>query len=207
MLLTLDTNIIIYTALDHTKDERYATEFNEQTSKFLTQQVYTEALQLEERITMFQTLLKSHREQGESPQETFDRVGEKVKPEMKSRLHRYFSNIVSYYEEQFNRDRTIQEITDSIIYDLSNYTNLDDRIRPASDVLRSSEDKITQYQKALNEHDLVDREDSNIIIQMQLHQEQVGQDLKLVTRDSGFYPEKEAWNDNFPKISVEDIYD
>lgn len=207
MLLTLDTNIIIYTALDCPIDEKYASEFNQQTTKFLTQKVYDESKRLEERISMFQTLLETHRTKGETPQETFDRVGDSIKPKMKTKLHRYFNNIVGYYDERFKNGDTIQNITDSIIYDLSNYTSLDDRIRPSSEQIRTSERKVIEYQNVIKENNLVDHEDIDIIVQMKIYQDDITQEMELVTRDSGFNSEKEEWEKNFPKISVNDITD
>ncbi|WP_414836406.1 hypothetical protein [Candidatus Nanohalococcus occultus] len=191
--------------MDNPIDEKHVKEFNEQTSKFLTPKVYNEAQTMETRVTMFQILLETHREEGETPKETFDRVGEEIKPKMKEKLHRYFNNMVEYYEKEFQSGKNIQQITDSITYDLSFFTNLNDRVYPTSQTLGSSPQKITEYEKIIDQNDLVDHEDVDIIVQMKIHQDSIGQDMELITRDSGFNSDEQAWEENFPKISVKDI--
>jgi len=207
LLSTLDTNIIVYTALDCPVDEKYATEFREQGSRFLTRTVYDEANRIEERITQFQILIESGREGGEKPSETFSRIEDSVDADIKTKLNRYFNNILEYYDEKFEQGYNLQEITDSIIYDLTNFTSMDDRIRPSSKIMRDSEDDRIEYESIIENNDLVDREDKDIIIQMKVYQDISDLDLCLITRDSGFHPEKEAWKNNFPRISVKDISD
>lgn len=205
LLLTLDTNIIVYTALREPEDIGYAREFNEQTSRFLTHTVYKEANKLEERITQLEILLKSYKDGDEQPSEIFQRIESEADTKLKEKLNRYFNNIIQHYDREYSAGKTIEQITQEIMWEFSNFTNMDDRIRPGSEILRSSEEKITEYEGIIERNDLVDREDKSIIVQMQLHQDSIKKELKLVTRDSGFYPENTAWTNNFPNLNVETV--
>jgi len=205
LLSTLDTNIIVYTALQSSEDLRYAREFNEQPSRFLTQCVYKEANKLEERITQLEILLKSYKHGDEKPSEIFSRIEENSDTDVKQKLNRYFNNIINHYDREYTAGKTIEEITQQIMWEFSNFTNMEDRIRPGSEILRNSEKEITKYESIIEQNGLVDREDKSIIVQMQLHQDTTGKELKLITRDSGFHPDKKEWKNNFPNLDLEDI--
>lgn len=207
LLLTLDTNIIVYVALRKSEDMSYAREFNEQPSRFLTHTVYKEANKLEERITQLEILLNSNKRGDEPPSKIFERLESEASKKLKEKLNRYFNNIIQHYDDEYSAGKSIDQITKEIIWEFSNFTNMDDRIRPGSEILRKSEDEISQYESWIERNNLVDREDKSIIVQMQLHQDHTNKDLKLVTRDSGFYTEDSVWQQNFPHIYVEDISD
>lgn len=204
MSSTLDTNIILYTALGNATEKGYAKDFLAQDFKFLTRQVYTEINKVEERITLFEILLRSHMEEDETPKETFSRIEDNLSQSWRTRLNSYFLNIVEYYDRKYRNGDDIEDITEDLMYEITVYTSME-RIRPTDQSLEKNQSAAEKYRGVIEEYELVDREDTSIIVQLQVFQDVRGGNIELITRDSGFNTDQEEWDEHFPKISVKDL--
>lgn len=204
MVSTLDTNIVVYAALRQKEEQEEARDFLSQSSRFLSPQVKDEVLKIEERITAFQMFLTANMEEDKTPFDAFEEIEKQLTGGLKTRLNSYFRNIAKFYDKQYERGRSIEQITEDLLYQITVYSSID-KIRPTQETLQQNVRDAEKYEGVIEDYDLVDREDSNIIVQLQLFQDMRGGSIELVSLDDGFRTEKEEWENNFPNISVRNL--